>query len=119
MKESIGYDKAFKFSIRIVKLYHYLCKEKKEYILSKQILRSGTSIGANMKEALYAQSKKDYISKMHIALKEASETDYWIELLKATDYIDEKMYKSISEDCIELIKILISTIKTSKANLGL
>lgn len=117
MDRSIGYDKAFKFSVRIVKLYQYLCNDKNEYILSKQVLRSGTSIAANMKEALYGQSKKDYASKMHIALKEASETEYWIELLKATDYIDEKMYKSMSGDCIELIKILISTIKTTKENL--
>lgn len=117
MGKSIGYDKAFNFSIRIVKLYQYLCNDKNEYILSKQVLRSGTSIAANMKEALYGQSKKDYISKMHIALKEASETEYWIDLLKATDYIDETMHKSISKDCIELIKILISTVKTSKSNL--
>lgn len=117
MSRSVGYDKAFNFSIRIVKLYQYLCNDKNEYILSKQVLRSGTSIAANMKEALYGQSKKDYISKMHIALKEASETEYWIDLLKATDYIDENMYKSIVEDCVELIKILIATVKTAKANL--
>jgi four helix bundle protein len=114
MGKSVGYEKAFKFAVRIVKLYRFLCEDKKEYVLSKQILRSGTSIGANIKEALQAQSKKDYLSKMNIALKEASETEYWIELLAATDYLDKSMYDSILLDCIELIKILVSTVKTTK-----
>jgi four helix bundle protein len=116
MSKSIGYDKAFKFSVRIVKLYQYLCKDKKEYALSKQALRSGTAIGACIKDALQAQSRKDYLSKMKIALKEASETEYWLDLLKATDYIDESMYESINSDCTELIKILTATVKTTKSN---
>jgi four helix bundle protein len=95
MPKSIGYEKAFKFSIRIVRLYQHLCKDKMEYVLSKQILRSGTSIGANIKEALQAQSKRDYLSKMNVALEEASETEYWLDLLQSTDYIDDKMYSSI------------------------
>jgi four helix bundle protein len=117
MPKSIGYEKAFKFSIRIVRLYQYLCKDKKEYVLSKQILRSGTSIGANIKEALQAQSKRDYLSKMNVALEEASETEYWLDLLQSTDYIDDKMYSSMIEDCRELIKILVSTVKTTRKSL--
>lgn len=98
-------------------MYQYLCEEKNEYVLSKQILRSGTSIGANIKEALQSSSKKDYLWKMNIALKEASETEYWLDLLQSTDYIDNKMYNSIIEDCKELIKILVSTVKTTKETL--
>lgn len=114
--KSIVYSKAFNFSIRIVHLYKYLIENKKEWTLSRQVLRSGTSIGANIKEALYAQSKKDYISKMNIALKEAGETEYWIELLMETKYINEESGKSLLEDCVEIIKILISIIKTSRNN---
>lgn len=88
--------------------------EKKEYVLSKQILRSGTAIGALIKEAEYGQSKPDFINKMNIALKEANETEYWLSLLKDTGYIDEKSYKGIAEECKELIKMLISSIKTLK-----
>ena len=90
IKGSIIRQKTFDFAIRIVKLYKYITTEKKEYVLSKQLLRSGTSIGANVNEALYGQSKKDFISKLHISLKEASETQYWLELLNATGYLDEK-----------------------------
>lgn len=117
MNKSIGYDKGFKFAVRIVKLNKYLCENKKEFILSKQILRSGTSIAANIKEAIQAQSKKDYLSKMNIALKEASETEYWLDLLEDTKYIDKNMYSSIKADCIEIMKILVATVKTTKANL--
>jgi four helix bundle protein len=117
MKRSIAYDKAFKFSVRIVKLYKYLCSEKKEFVLSKQILRSGTSIGANLKEGLYGQSKKDFISKLSISLKEAAETEYWIDLLFETDYIEERMAISLKNDLVEIIKILTSSLKTSKNNL--
>lgn len=116
-RESIVYEKAFKFSIRIVKLYQYLC-DKKEYILSKQILKSGTSIAANIKEGLYSQSKKDFIHKMNISLKEAAETEYWIELLKETGYITKNMHDDIIEDNCELIKLLVSIVKTSKQNLN-
>ncbi len=115
MRDSIVYDKAFKFAIRIVRLYKYLTKEKNEYIMSKQILRSGTSIAANIKEALYGQSRKDYLSKMNIALKEASETEYWINLLKSTNYITIGS-ESILRDCAELNRMLISIVKTTRNN---
>ena len=88
--------------------------EKKEYVLSKQLLRSGTAVGALIREAEFGQSLADFRSKMGIALKEANETDYWLNLLKDTGYLNEKMFQSISEDCIELIKMLISTVKTTK-----
>ncbi len=107
-------EKSFDFAVRVVKLYKHLTANKKEYVLSKQLLRSGTSIGANVREAEQAQSKKDFISKMNIALKEANESVYWIELLQATDYINETEFQSILSDCIELRKILISIVKASK-----
>lgn len=117
MKISLVYEKAFCFAIRIVNLYKYLTIEKKEYILSKQVLRSGTSIGANIKEALQAQSRKDYLSKMNIALKEASETEYWLELLIETNYIDKNQSSSILQDCVEINKMLIAIVKTTKDSL--
>ncbi|NLT94591.1 MAG: four helix bundle protein [Clostridia bacterium] len=95
MKKSVVYDKAFDFSIKVITLYQHLTDIKKEYILSKQFLRSGTSIGANIKEAEHAQSKKDFLSKMNIALKEANESEYWIELLIATKYLDENKGKEL------------------------
>jgi len=115
-KKNIIKDKSFSFAIRIVKLYQYLTNDKKEYILSKQILRSGTSIGANISEAQQGQSKKDFLMKMNISLKECSETKYWIELLAATGYIDEKMQLSIYEDCIELEKLLTAIVKKTAEN---
>lgn len=102
------------FAIRIVRLYRFLCDEKKEFVLSNQLLRSGTAIGALIKEAEFGQSKADFINKMSIALKEANETDYWLHLLKDTDFLNEKMFESISADCVELIKMLVATVKTSK-----
>ncbi|EJE7234041.1 four helix bundle protein [Clostridium sporogenes] len=114
---SIAYDKAFDFALDIIQLYKYLITEKKEYVLSKQILRSGTSIGANIKEGINGQSKKDFLSKMSIALKEAEETEYWIELLKYSNYIDDKTSSLLLENCKEIIKILVTTIKTTKMNL--
>jgi len=118
-EKSIIYDKSFQFSVRIVNLYKYLSNEKKEYILSKQLLRSGTSIGANIHEAISAQSKKDFISKMSIANKEARETEYWIKLLIETDYLNfnEKYVKTLKNDIEELIKILTAIVKTSQINL--
>ena len=104
-------QKSFSFAIRCVHLSKYLREEKKEYEMSKQLIRSGTSIGANVKEALRAQSKADFKSKLNISLKEASETEYWIELLWRTQYINEAAAKSILEDCVELIKLLTSIIK--------
>ena len=107
-------DKSKAFAIRIINLYKYLCDEKKEYVLSKQLLRSGTSIGANVKEAIRGQSKDDFAHKMNISLKEASESEYWLELLYETDYITEQQFNSIIGDCTELIKILTSIIKSSR-----
>ena len=95
-------------------MYKYLTDKKKEYVLSKQLLRSGTSIGANVAEAEQAQSKPDFVSKMNIALKETSETKYWIKLLKATEFLSEKESDSLLADCVELEKILISIVKSSK-----
>lgn len=117
MSESLVYNKAFKFAIRIVNVYKHLSKEQYEYTLSKQVLRSGTSIGANIKEAVQASSSRDFLMKMNIALKEASETDYWLELLMATDYLDAKDTESIINDCKELNRILASIVKTTKENL--
>jgi len=109
-------DKSYLFAIRIVELCKMLINSKKEYILSKQILRSGTAIGALIREAEFGQSKADFTNKLSVALKEANETLYWISLLKDTHYIDAKLYASLEEDCKELIKMLVSSVKTSKAN---
>ncbi len=116
MKESILRDKSYAFAIRIVKLSHYLRKNKEEYVLSKQVLRSGTAIGALIREAEFGQSKADFSHKMSIALKEANETDYWLALLKDTDYITEKELQSLQPACKELIAMLVSTIKTTTGN---
>ena len=113
-KESILKNKSQAFALRIIKVYKYLCDEQKEYILSKQVLRSGTSIGANIAEAFYAQSKADFIAKLHISRKEAGETIYWIELLRDASYLDIYTTASILEDCEELMKLLTSSIKTMK-----
>ena len=110
--ENVIVSKSKAFALRIIKMYKYLISEKKEYILSKQILRCGTSIGANVKEAIRGQSKADFYAKMSIALKEASETEYWLELLNESDYIEEKHFRSIYPECQELIKILTSICKT-------
>lgn len=107
-------NKSFQFAIRIVRLYKFLCEEKKEYILSKQLLRAGTSIGANVTESQQAQSKPDFVSKISIALKEASETKYWIKLLGATEYLSENQTKSILDDCVEIEKILVTILKLAK-----
>ncbi|MBA3786855.1 MAG: four helix bundle protein [Acidobacteria bacterium] len=114
MGKSVLKEKSYSFAIRIVKLNQFLCEERKEFILSKQILRSGTAIGALVREAEFGESKADFRSKMSIALKEANETDYWLNLLKDTGYLTEKMFQSISDDCLELIKILVATVKTTK-----
>jgi len=113
MGKSITMDKSYEFAIRIVNLYKVLC-ERKEYVLSKQLLRAGTAIGALMKESEYAQSRADFIHKVNIALKEANESEYWIMLLKDTGYITVSEYESIIEDCQELIKLTTSIVKTTK-----
>ena len=107
-------DKSFRFAIRIVNLCRLLREERKEYTLSKQLLRSGTSIGANISEAQQAQSRADFLSKLNIALKEASETEYWLRLLAATDYLSQSEFDSIFVDCDELVKILVSSVRTMK-----
>ena len=107
-------EKSFAFAIRIVNLYKHLNETKREFVLSKQLLRSGTSIGANVAEAEQAQSSPDFVSKMGIALKEASETKYWIKLLASTNYLTEAETDSILNDCVEIEKILVSIIKTAK-----
>lgn len=109
-------DKSMAFAVRIVNLYSYLVKNRSEYVMSKQLLRSGTSIGANVRESVYAQSRADFNAKMYIALKEAGESAYWIELLERTEYLTPTQAKSIYDDCDELIKILSSITKTTKTN---
>lgn len=116
MSENTVKLKSKKFAIRIINLYKYLCNDKNEYVLSKQILRSGTSIGANITEALCASSKKDFTNKMYIAFKECAETLYWLDLLFETDYLTNNEYQSIFNDRSELKKLLSSITKTSKDN---
>jgi len=113
-EDSVLNRKSFSFAVRIVNLAKYLQTERNEYIQSKQILRSGTSIGALIRESEFAQSKLDFINKLSISLKEANETDYWLRLLNATDYIHEESYKSILQDCHEIIALLVASIKTTK-----
>ena len=114
MKDSILKNKSKAFALRVIKMYNYLCEQKKEYVMSKQILRSGTSIGANVAEAFFAQSNSDFIAKLYISRKEAGETLYWIDLLKESEYLSEDVATSISADCDELLKLLTSSIKTMK-----
>jgi len=118
MKENVVKTKSFSFAIQIVKLYQFLTEEKREFIMSKQLLRSGTSIGANVREAEHAESKADFIHKLSIALKEANETEYWLMLLKDSGYIDEKSFNSIHSEIVEILKLLISTVKTTKKSLN-
>lgn len=115
-KENIVIAKSYAFALRIIKLYKYLADTHKEYVISKQVLRSGTAIGALLSELVYAQSKADFINKAHVALKEANETAYWLSLLKDSEYISIDSYNSIYTDCNELIKLLVSIVKTSKNN---
>lgn len=115
MKDNVLIDKSINFGARIVKLHLYLVKTKHETVLSKQILRSGTSIGANINEAQYGNSKADFIAKLHIALKEAAETEYWLHILQKSDYLDDNMASSLLDDCLEIKKILITSINTAKS----
>lgn len=116
MKESILIDKSIDFGAQIAKLYRYLVKAKREAVLSKQILRSGTSIGANINEAQYGNSKADFIAKLHIALKETAETEYWLHILQKSDYLDDNMASSLLNDCLEIKRIMIASINTAKDN---
>lgn len=116
MRNNAIHDKTYAFALRIVKAYKYLSENKREYVLSKQVLRSGTAIGAMVKESEHAQSKADFINKLSIALKEANETAYWLTLMKDSGFIDVNSFVSIKNDCDEIIKILVAIIKTSKDN---
>ena len=114
MENSVIKEKTMSFSIRIVNLYKFLCEKKKEYVLSKQVLRSGTSIGANIAEAGCSYSKKEFLAKNYIAFKECAETKYWLELLHKTDYLNDKEHTSLLADCDELYRILAAITKTSR-----
>ena len=116
-KNNILKEKSYSFALRIVKLHQYMCTTKNEFTLSKQVLRSGTAIAALVYEGECAQSKSDFINKLNIALKEANETAFWLMLLKDSGYISVENYSSIAADCMELLKLLISIIKTSKINI--
>lgn len=116
MAKMIVGEKAYAFALRIIKAYKYLSEDKKEFVLSKQLLRSGTAIGALCREAEHAQSRADFINKLSIALKEANETEYWLMLLNDSNYISDESFQSIVVDCQELIRILISIVKTSRNN---
>ena len=118
MKENVLIEKSIDFGARIVKLQRYLVRERKEVVLSKQILRSGTSIGANINEAQYGNSRADFIAKLHIALKETAETEYWLHILQKSDYLDDTMASSMLRDCLEIKRILISSINTAKENMN-
>ena len=117
MKDNILLDKSLNFAARIVKLHKYLIKEKKETIISKQIVRSGTSIGANANEAVYGISKADFIAKLQISLKETAETEYWLKLLILSEYVTHEMGESLLSDCLEIKRILIASIHTAISNL--
>ncbi len=115
MQDNILIDKTISFAAKIIKLNQYLIKDKKEHIISKQIVRSGTSIGTNIREAQYAHGKAGFTSKLQIALKETSETGYWLELLYKTNYIDEQIYKSLDSACTSIRVMLISSVNTVKS----
>jgi four helix bundle protein len=114
MNSAAVQEKSFRFAVRIVNLCRYLQTERKEYVLSKQLLRSGTSIGANIAESQQAQSRADFVNKLNIALKEAYETNYWLRLMSETQYLKTQEFESIIADCKELEKLLIAIVKTSK-----
>lgn len=117
MKEqNVLLEKSLLFAVRIVKLYHYLCKDKKETVIAKQLLRSGTSIGANANEAVYGLSKADFVAKLHISLKETAETEYWLRVLVMSEILNETEGDSLLLDCLEIKRILISTLNSTKKN---
>src|SRR5690606_3878175 len=118
MTENVIKNKSFAFAIRVVKLYQFLCETKKEFVLSKQLLRSGTAVGALVREAEHAESKSDFKHKMSIAQKEINESLYWLELLKETSYLTNEQFQSINADAVEIIKLLTSIVKTTKININ-
>ena len=115
-KNNVIKNKSLAFALRIIKLSKYLNQNKQEYVLSKQLLRSGTAIGALVRESEYAESRADFVHKLRIAIKEANETQYWLELLHHADYINKRGFESINQDCIELLKLLTSIIKSTSNN---
>ncbi len=115
-RENIIHTKTYAFALRVIKLYRHLVDEKKEFVMSKQLLRSGTAIGALVKESEFAQSKPDFVNKMNIALKEANETEYWLMLLKDSEYLSNDGFNSIHPEIHEIISILVSIVKSSKSN---
>ncbi len=117
-RENVVKNKSFAFAVRIVKLYQYLCEQKKEFVLSKQLLRSGTSVGAMVREAEHAESKPDFKHKMSIAQKEINETIYWLELLKETDYLTNEQFESLNNDATEIIKLITAIIKSTKNSIN-
>jgi four helix bundle protein len=116
MRDNIVKNKSFAFAVRVVKLYQYLCEHKKEFVLSKQLLRSGSSVGAMIREAEHAETKNDFKHKMGIAQKEINETIYWLELLRATDYLTSEQFESMNTDAIEIIKLVTSILKSTINN---
>ena len=118
MRENVVKNKSFAFAVRIVKLYQFLCNQKKEFVLSKQLLRSGTSVGAMIREAEHAETKKDFIHKMGLAQKEINETIYWLELLRETEYLTEEHFDSLNEDAIEIIKLATAILRKAKSNIN-
>lgn len=118
MGESILSTKSYAFALRIIKLYQFMADERREYVLSKQVLKSGTSIGANIEESVHGQSKTDFIHKLSIAQKEANETNYWLRLLKDSEYLENRLAESLLNDCIEIQKLLAASIKTAKSNIN-
>lgn len=118
MSKNVVKDKSFGFAIRIVRLYQFLVTDKKEYVLSKQLLRSGTSVGAMVREAEHAETKKDFIHKMASAQKEINESIYWLELLKETDYLSETEFESLNSEAVEIIKLTTTIIKSAKTNIN-
>lgn len=117
MKENAIKQFSFQFAVRVVNVYKYLCEHKKEFVLSKQLLRSGTSVGAMVREAEHAESKVDFKHKLGVAQKEINETIYWLELLRETDYLSREQFESIHSDAIQIIKLVTAIIKTTKANI--
>jgi len=118
MRENVVKNKSFAFAVRVVRLYQFLCEQKKEFVLSKQLLRSGTSVGAMIREAEHAETKNYFKHKMGIAQKEINETIYWLELLKETDYLSSEQFESIYTDAVEIIKLITAILKSAKANIN-
>jgi len=118
MRENVVKNKSFEFAIRVVRLYQFLVSDKKGFVLSKQLLRSGTSVRAMVRESEHSESKADFIHKLSIAQKEINETIYWLELLKATDYLTQEQFESINNDAVEIIKLITTIIKTTKSNIN-